>query len=60
MTLLYSPYHLQDVPAVKTYINAYTPTLVNLRAVIAKLCGDSPFKGTSPCDAFCGLEDTKY
>ncbi len=57
---LYNPYHLQDVPAVKVYVNAYTPTLVNLKNVLEKLYGRSPFKGKSPVDAFCGLEDTKY
>ena len=57
---LYNPYHLQDVPAVKVYINAYTPTKANILAVVAKLCGESEFMGVSPVDAFCGLEDTKY
>ena len=57
---LYNPYHLQDVPAVKLYINAYTPTKINVLNVIKKLCGESEFMGTSPVDAFCGLIDTRY
>lgn len=57
---IYNPYHLQDVPAVKVYVNAYSPTTANIKAAIAKLSGESPFKGTSPVDAFCGLEDTRY
>ena len=57
---VYNPYHLQDVPAVKVYVNAYSPTSINIKAAIAKLAGESPFKGTSPVDAFCGLEDTRY
>ena len=57
---VYNPYHLQDVPAVKVYVNAYSPTKVNIEAAIAKLAGESPFKGKSPVDAFCGLEDTRY
>ena len=57
---LYNPYHLQDVPAVKVYINAYTPTKVNVLSVIDKICGVSQFKGQSPVDAFCGLPDTRY
>ena len=57
---LYNPYHLQDVPAVKAYINAYSPTKANILSVIAKICGESEFKGKSPVDAFCGLLDTRY
>ena len=57
---LYNPYHLQDVPAVKVYINAYSPTKVNILSVIDKILGKSKFKGESPVDAFCGLIDTRY
>lgn len=56
---LSNPYHLQDVPRVRTYINAYTATKANIAAVINKLLGKSSFKGTSPVDPFCGLIDTK-
>ncbi len=57
---VYNPYHLQDVPAVKVYVNAYSPTSANIAAAIAKLTGESSFKGKSPVDAFCGLKDTRY
>lgn len=57
---VYNPYHLQDVPSIRVYVNAYSPTAANISAAIAKLAGESPFKGTSPVDAFCGLKDTRY
>ena len=56
---LANPYHLQDVPRVKTFINAYTPTCATIQAVVEKLCGESNFEGKSPVDPFCGLMDTK-
>ena len=55
---LANPYLLQDVPRVKTYINAYTATRTVIEAVIAKLIHGGPFTGISPVDAFCGLLDT--
>ena len=54
-----NPYHLTDVPMVKTYINAYASNEVTVRAVVEKLMGRSAFKGKSPVDPFCGLWDTK-
>lgn len=54
-----NPYHLQDVPRIKTYINAYTATKATIAAVIEKLLGESQFKGISPVDAYCGLPDTR-
>lgn len=56
---LSNPYHLQDIPRVKTYINAYSATESILDAVLEKIVGRSKFKGKSPVDAFCGLMDTK-
>lgn len=56
---LANPYHLQDVPRVRTYINAYTATRTTIELVIDKLMGKSTFRGTSPVDAFCGLPDTR-
>ncbi|MCD8086219.1 MAG: glycosyl hydrolase family 3 [Clostridiales bacterium] len=53
-----NPYHLQDVPRVKTYINAYSCHRPMIEAALDKLMGRSPFKGVSPVDAFCGLPDT--
>lgn len=54
-----NPYHLQDVPRIKTYINAYTATRGTIEAVTEKLLGESEFQGVSPVDAFCGLGDTR-
>ncbi|MGN0982060.1 MAG: glycoside hydrolase family 3 protein [Candidatus Limivicinus sp.] len=56
---LANPYGLQDVPRVRTYINAYTATRTTIQLTIDKLMGKSPFRGTSPVDAFCGLPDTR-
>lgn len=55
---LANPYHLQDVPRVRTCVNAYTATRTTIRLTIEKLMGKSAFRGTSPVDAFCGLPDT--
>lgn len=56
---LANPYHLQDVPMIRTYINAYTATETTIRLTIEKLMGRSEFRGVSPVDAFCGLPDTR-
>ena len=56
---LANPYHLQDVPMIKTYINAYTATETTIRLTVEKLTGRSEFTGVSPVDAFCGLPDTR-
>lgn len=55
-----NPYHLQDVPKVKVYINGYGCTKTIFNASLNKLLGLSPFLGKSPVDAFCGLVDTHY
>lgn len=55
---LENPYHLVDVPRIRTYINTYGSTDVILDALIEKLTGRSDFTGTSPVDAFCGMWDT--
>ncbi|EMF0421417.1 glycoside hydrolase family 3 protein [Enterococcus hirae] len=52
------PFHLADVPQVKTYINTYDGKLETMEALVDKLMGISKFKGTSPVDAYCGLADT--
>ncbi len=54
-----NPYHLLDIPRVKTYINTYASADTMLEAVIEKLMGRSAFKGVSPVDAFCGKWDTR-
>lgn len=54
-----NPYHLFDVPMIKTYINGYchAPTVVD--SIFQKLIGKSEFVGESPIDPFCGVWDTK-
>ncbi|MCR8642835.1 glycoside hydrolase family 3 protein [Paenibacillus sp. N1-5-1-14] len=54
-----SPYHLQDLPQVKTYVNAYSASSYVQEAVVEKLLGRSPFKGVNPVDPFCDLWDTR-
>nr|WP_250279006.1 glycoside hydrolase family 3 N-terminal domain-containing protein [[Clostridium] colinum] len=54
------PFHLADVPQVKTYINAYDNREDTIKILVDKMLGKSEFKGISPVDAFCGLEDTRY
>lgn len=54
-----NPYHLLDVPRVKTFINAYNSNDHVLNAIIDKLMGRSAFKGTNPVDPFCGKWDTR-
>ena len=54
------PFHLADVPQVKTYINAYDNKDVTFTALVDKMLGRSEFKGVSPVDAFCGLGDTMF
>lgn len=53
-----NPYHLQDVPRVRTYINTYGINEYTLQLIIDKLSGRSPFKGKNPIDPFCGRWDT--
>lgn len=57
---LNSPFHLVDVPMVKTFVNAYASTEVYIHEAIQKIIGNSEFYGTSPVDAFCGLWDTRW
>ena len=54
------PFHLADVPQVKTYINTYDDNQQTLEALVEKLVGDTEFKGISPVDAFCGFGDTRF
>lgn len=49
-----NPYHLRDIPQVKTYINAYTTSAYNVEAVVNKLLGRSEFTGKNPVDTTCG------
>ena len=54
---LENPYHLVDVPHVRTYINCYNGTQAVIDALMEKLMGKSEFTGVSPVDAFCGKWD---
>lgn len=54
-----NPYHLLDVPRVKTYINGYSSSEPVLKSIVEKLLGKSEFKGYSPVDPFCGRWDTR-
>ena len=56
---LFCPFHLADVPQVRTYINCYDKNDNTLTALVNKLVGKSQFKGKSTVDAFCGMPDTK-
>ena len=57
---LQCPFHLADVPQVKTYINTYDSKDFTIKALVEKMLGRSEFVGVSPVDAFCGLLDTQY
>lgn len=52
-----NPYHLLDVPRVKTFINAYHSNGAVLDAIVDKLMGRTPFEGKNPIDPFCGRWD---
>ena len=54
-----NPYHLLDVPMIKTYINCYSNNDAVLRTVVEKITGESEFKGANPVDPFCGRTDLK-
>lgn len=43
-----NPYHLLDVPRVKTFINAYGSHPVMLETIVDKLMGRGAFTGKSP------------
>lgn len=57
---LANPYHLLDVPMVKTYINAYSNSDCVIETVVEKLLGKSSFTGVNPIDPFCGREELSY
>ena len=57
---LQNPYHLRDVPMVKTFINAYSNHDAMIDTVVEKLLGRTPFEGKSPVDPFCGKEYMSY
>lgn len=51
--------HLIDVPQLKTFVNAYGPNRIHIRAAIEKICGRSEFKGKTNDTVFCGRWDTR-
>ncbi len=55
-----NPYHLVDVPMIKTYINAYSNNEYVIDAVVEKIMGRSPFQGKNPIDPFCGKEYLRW
>lgn len=55
-----NPYHLLDVPMIKTYINCYSNNQFVLEAVVDKITGGSLFKGKNPVDPFCGRKELEY
>lgn len=54
-----NPYHLHEVPEVKTYINCYTPAEYARKIAVQMLVGKKSFKGTNPVDPFCKLEEAR-
>lgn len=54
---LENPYHLLDVPRIRTFINTYSSNHILLEELVKKLTGESEFKGISPVDPFCGKWD---
>lgn len=57
---LANPYHLLDVPMIKTYINCYSNNEFVIESVINKITGTSEFKGKNPVDPFCGRKELSY
>ncbi|MFN8512967.1 MAG: glycoside hydrolase family 3 N-terminal domain-containing protein [Chloroflexia bacterium] len=53
------PNHLIDVPMVKTLINAHAPSREVIRAVVEKIQGKSPFRGTFNEHVFCDAFGTR-
>ena len=54
------PFHLADVPQIKTFVNCYDANEATVDAFLDKLEGKSEFTGVSPVDAFCGMLDTRF
>lgn len=57
---LQNPYHLLDVPMIRTYINCYSNHDDMIRTVVGKILGESEFKGVDPVDPFCGKDYLRY
>lgn len=57
---LANPYHLLDVPMIKTFVNAYSASEYVVDAVIEKITGKSEFKGVNPVDPFCNVWGARF
>lgn len=57
---LANPYHLLDVPMIKTFINAYSASEYVVDAVVEKITGKSGFKGVNPVDPFCNVWGARF
>lgn len=57
---LANPYHLLDVPMIRTYINCYSNNEFVLETVVEKITGQSKFRGRNPVDPFCGRKELAY
>ena len=57
---LANPYHLIDVPMIKTYINGYSNSEYVIESVVEKIMGRSAFTGKNPVDPFCRKEYLKW
>lgn len=55
-----NPYHLLDVPMIKTYINCYSNNGFVIESVINKITGNGEFKGKNPVDPFCKRKELSY
>lgn len=57
---LANPYHLIDVPMIKTVVNCYSNNNETLDSLIEKLLGRDTFRGVSPVDPFLGKDYLHY
>lgn len=55
-----NPYHLLDVPMIRTYINCYSNNDYVLEAVVDKITTKDSFHGINPVDPFCGRKELTY
>jgi beta-N-acetylhexosaminidase len=55
-----TPYLLYHMPECRTFVNAYSGISVMQQAVVDALTGKVPFRGVSPVDAYCGLEEARW
>ena len=51
--------HLYDLPMMKTFINAYSPTRESIKSTIDKILGKSPFEGIPNENVWCDRWDTR-